>query len=115
MDNHKYTPARRHDQPNRPTWYARYMATKTLIESWLAAEYATGKNKTEATAALNKATGMRYTLHRVLEWEKGERDVPGKARSYMMRVALRQVLATGGLDPSNLSDAQIKKLADRLS
>ncbi len=89
--------------------------TKTLIESWLAAEYATGKNKTEATAALNKATGKCYTLHRVLEWEKGQRDVPGTVRNHMIRVALRQVLETAGIDVGRLSAAEIRKIADRLS
>lgn len=114
MDKAHYTPPGRDRQPARP-WYPRKMTTKTLIESWLASEYAAGKNKTEATAALNKATGMRYTLTRVLQWEKGERDVPAKARQHMIRVALRQVLETGGVDVNRLSAAEIRKLADRLS
>jgi hypothetical protein len=115
MDRSKYTPAGRHIQPHRSAWYARRMTTKTLVESWLAAEYAAGKNKTEATAELNKATGMRYTLHRVLEWEKSEREVPARPRNHMIRVALRQVLETGGVDVERLSAAEIRKLADRLS
>jgi hypothetical protein len=92
------------------------MTTKSLIESWLAAEYAAGKNKTEATTALSKATGMRYTLHRVLEWEKGERDVPAKARRHMLRVALPLVLEDlASVDAGSLSASVIRKLADRLS
>ena len=116
MDAAYYTLRGRHSQPGELAlaWYSRKM-TKTLIESWLAAEFAAGKNKTEATAALSKATGMHYYLSRVLDWEKGERDVPAKARQYMIRVALRHVLETGGVDVSGLSDSQIKKIADRLS
>jgi hypothetical protein len=89
--------------------------TKTLIESWLAAEYAAGRTKTEATAALNKATGMRYNLTRILQWEKGERDVPAKARRHLIRVALRHVLETAGVDVGGLSAAELRKIADRLS
>lgn len=115
MDKAHYTPPSRDRQQAARPWYPRQMTTKTLIESWLAAEYAAGRNKTEATAALSKATKMRYTLHRVLEWEKGERDVPAKARQHMIRVALRQVLETAGVNVDRLSEAEIRKLADRLS
>ena len=114
MDTKQYTPDQAGRHSGQPAWYARLMA-KTLVESWLAAEYAAGKNKTEATAALNKATGMRYTLHRVLEWEKGDREVPAKARNHMTRTALRHVLETAGVDVARLSAAEIRKLADRLS
>ena len=64
MGKSYYTPLLQRRQTPRALWYAPAM-TKTLIESWLEAERATGKNKTEATAALNTATGMRYTVHRL--------------------------------------------------
>ncbi len=114
MDRPKYTRSMRLRQMARPLWYAHAM-TKTLIESWLETEYAAGKNKTEATAALNQAIGTHYTLHRILEWEKGERGVPAKARNHMIRVALRQVLESAGIDVALLSVAALRKIADRLS
>ena len=114
MDKTHYTPHGRHSQPAPLAWYARAMS-KTLIETWLAAEYAAGKNKTEATAALNKATGKRYTLHRVLEWEKEERDVPAAARAHMLRVALPAILEASGLSTKDLTPSALRRLADRLS
>lgn len=114
MDKADYIPHSRRRQTPWATWYAHAM-TKTLIESWLAAERAAGMNKTEATAALNSATGMHYTVHRVLEWEKSDRGVPAKARNHMVRVALRHVLETAGVNVGTLSAAEMRKIADRLS
>lgn len=90
-----------------------YRTMTNLIQSWLAAEAAQGRNKTDATAALNKATGMRYTLHRILEWERGDRELPGKVRRYMIGVVLPDVLAGAGVE--TLSAAKLRKIAQALS
>ena len=43
------------------------------------------------------------------------RDLPAKARNHMIRVALRQVLESAGIDVVPLSVAALRKIADRLS
>ena len=113
MDKAHYTPGR----SNVPAFcYTRRMAnSKNLVESWIAAEAAAGRNRTDALKALNKACGSQYRINRTYEWQHKTVDIPPTPRDYMLRVALAHVLETGGLSNKALSPAEIRKLADRLS
>jgi hypothetical protein len=95
-------------------WYA-FVMSKTLVDSWLAAELASGKTKSEAMRALNKACDTAYTLSRIGDWVNGKLAVPVKARPYMLRVALAYVLEDEGISANALTTAKIKRIAERLS
>ncbi len=96
--------------------YAQRMAApKNLVECWLAAEHTSGKNRAEALRNLNKACGTRYAANRTYEWQHGVRELPPKPRAYMIRMALRYILALSGLDSERLSPSDLKRLVDRLA
>jgi hypothetical protein len=111
MDKSKYTPAGGYSQPRRLAWYAHRMS-KNLVENWVAAEAAAGRNRTEALKRLNASCQTRYRLNRTYEWEHKTVEIPPTPRDYMVRVALPHVLAEIGI---KLSAADLRKLADHLS
>lgn len=113
MDKTHYTPRR----PNVPAvWYTRRMTiSKNLVESWVAAEAAAGRNRTEALQALNKACKTHYRMNRTYEWQHKTVEIPPTPRDHMVRVAMPHVLETAGVDVGRLSAAEIRKLAERLS
>lgn len=88
----------------------------SLVASWLAAELAAGKNKTEAVRDLNEACGTKYQLPRINEWlEQSERSAPSKVRRHMLSSALPYVLSSEGLDVGLLAGAKLLRVVDRLS
>lgn len=113
MEHAHYTPGR----PNATAlWYTRRMAnSKNLVESWIAAEAAAGRNRTDALKALNKACDSQYRLNRTYEWQHKVAEIPPTPRDYMLRVALGHVLESSGIVPKPLSLAEARKLSDRLS
>lgn len=113
MDKAHYTPGR----SNVPAFcYTRRMAnSKNLVESWIAAEAAAGRNRTDALKALNKACETQYRINRTYEWQHKTVEIPPTPRDYMLRVALGHVLETCDLLAKPPSPADLRKLADRLS
>lgn len=112
MNTLYYTPEHRYFSS---LFDARFMGQpKNLVESWLAAEHAAGRSRTQAVKELNKACDARYRLNRTYEWQRGVREVPPRAMQHMIRVSLRYVLQTEGIG-EELTRATVKRIADRLS
>lgn len=47
-----------------------------------------GGTKTQAVKALNRSTGRKYTLSRINEWMKGQREPDREARREMLWIIL---------------------------
>jgi hypothetical protein len=115
---------RRSSSARRAVWYAdRVKAPRALkasnaanlVESWLAAERAAGKTKTQAVADLNAECQSDYSLTRIGEWANEKRPFPNRVRRIMLRIALPYVLKKHNIDTRSLRGDTLSRLIDELS
>lgn len=82
-----------------------------LIETWITADTAGGRQIKDALDDLNTSLGTRHSWSRLWEWRNGSRPPPAAVARYALSRALPYLLARAGIRTPNELDGIVTALS----